>query len=166
MKPVSMNRSLQLTLAALLLFGAGAVSGAVLSRLGARLSARREEARRGELPPMVWSRTEILRRAQRDLDLTPEQRQRIEGHLKAGQESLRALWAPVAPGAKAEVERLRDRIRSELTPGQQARFDAALQERLRKGPRTGERGPSDGSRRVRPDGSRERSREGSVPAVQ
>ncbi|MBN8248177.1 MAG: hypothetical protein J0L84_12125 [Verrucomicrobia bacterium] len=161
-----MNRSLQLALAALLLFGAGFVSGGVVSRLGARLSARREEARRGELPPMVWSRTEILRRAQRDLDLTQDQRQRIEGHLKAGQESLRALWAPVAPGAKAEVERLRDRIRSELTPDQQTRFDTALQERLRKGPRSGDRGPSDGSRRGKPEGGRERTGDPKPPADQ
>jgi len=151
-----------MALAALVLFGAGMVFGAVASRVGARMNARREEARRGEVPPMVWSRTELLRRAQRDLDLNPDQRRRIEDHLKTGQEALRALWAPVAPGAKAEMERLRERIRAELTPEQQTRFDAALQERLRRGLKSGDRngnGP-EGPRRGKSDGGRDRSDDG------
>jgi len=104
---------------------------------------------------MVWSRTELLRRAQRDLDLSPEQRQRIEEHLKTGQESLRALWAPVAPGARVEIERLQERIRSELDPQQRVRFDAALQERLRKGPKPGDRSGNGTGRRGNPEGGRE-----------
>ncbi|MCW5559427.1 MAG: hypothetical protein KIT22_16560, partial [Verrucomicrobiae bacterium] len=76
-------------------------------------------------------------------------------HLKAGQESLRAVWAPVAPAARQEMDQLRERLRSELNPEQRDRFDAALQERFRKGPRPGDRGGNGPERRGNPEGGRE-----------
>lgn len=94
----------------------------------------------------MWQRLEFLRRAQRDLDLTPEQRQRIEGYVKDSQEQIRRLWEPMAPRAKAEMDELRQRIRGELSEAQRERFDQALAEHSHKSYRNPERGTNGNSR--------------------
>ena len=94
----------------------------------------------------MWQRLEFLRRAQRDLDLTPEQRQRIEGYVKDSQEQIRRLWEPLAPRAKAEMDDLRQRIRGELSEVQRERFDQALAERSHKSFRNSERATNGTSR--------------------
>ena len=135
----------KLILAAMLLFSAGAVAGGAASRIREKANARIQQQRRGNVPPPLWQRMEYLRRAQRDLDLTADQRQRIDTHVRESQEAVRRIWEPVAPRARAELETLRDRIRGELSADQRDRFDRALQEG-RKGGRPGERGESGGRR--------------------
>lgn len=131
-------------LAALVLFAAGATTGAVIARWQAHRAYKAEQSKRSPLPPMAWQRLEFLRRAQRDLSLNDEQKARIDGLLKDSQERFRKLWEPIAPQARAEFETLRDRIRAELTPEQQQRFDELLKKTERRrsrdadGKRTGE----------------------------
>jgi hypothetical protein len=57
-------------LAAVLLFAAGAITGAAVSRIRTRAAVRAELAQRTPLPAIAWQRYEFLRRAQRDLKLT------------------------------------------------------------------------------------------------
>ena len=139
-------KSTQLIFVALLLFGAGVVSGLAGARLREKASARTLLQKRGGVPPPMWQRLEFLRRAQRDLDLTPEQRQRIEGYVKDSQEQIRRLWEPLAPRAKAEMDDLRQRIRGELSEAQRERFDQALAEHGHKSSRNPERGTNGNSR--------------------
>lgn len=153
-------KSLQLILAATLLFSAGVVAGVMGARLQSKAADRQAQRQRGELPPPLWARSELLRRVQRDLDLSETQRERIEELIRESQESLRALWEPVAPRARSEMESLTSRIRQELDPAQQERFDAVLSERskrFRMGP-PGDRGPrrgdGDGPREDGPPGRR------------
>lgn len=141
-------KSTQLIVVALLLFGTGVVSGLAGARLREKASARTLLQRRGGVPPPMWQRLEFMRRAQRDLDLSPEQRQRIEGFVKDSQEQIRRLWEPLAPRAKAEMDDLRQRIRGELSDVQRERFDQALAERSHKSFRSSERGTNGNARRV------------------
>jgi hypothetical protein len=126
-------------LAAGLLFAAGAATGAAGARIRTRTALRAELARRSPLPGIAWQRYEFLRRAQRDLKLTEEQKTRIDGQVQASQERFRQLWEPIAPQARAEFETLREQIRRELTAEQQARFDQLLKksEKERRRPREG-----------------------------
>lgn len=131
-------------LAAVLLFAAGALTGAAVSRIRTRSAVRTELAQRAPLPAIAWQRYEFLRRAQRDLKLTDEQKSRIDGLVKASQERFRALWEPIAPQSRAEFEALREQIRSELTAEQQQRFDELLKktEKERRRQRDGTNAPA------------------------
>jgi len=68
-------------------------------------------------------RFEFLRRAQRELDLTPEQREQIDKLLKDSQERTRKIMEPIAPEFHAELQRAKEEFRAVLTPDQQKRFD-------------------------------------------
>ena len=71
-------------------------------------------------------RLEFLRRMERDLDLTKEQRERIDKMLKESQEQTRRIMEPVTPALHAELQRTKEEFRKVLTPEQQARFDQLL----------------------------------------
>ncbi len=131
-------------LAAVLLFAAGALTGAAVSRIRTRVAVRTELAQRSPLPAIAWQRYEFLRRAQRDLKLTEEQKTRIDGLVKASQERFRALWEPIAPQSRAEFEALREQIRTELMTEQQQRFDELLKktEKERRRQRDGTNAPA------------------------
>jgi hypothetical protein len=131
-------------LAAVLLFAAGALTGVAVSRIRTRAAVRTDFAQRSPLPAIAWQRYEFLRRAQRDLKLTEEQKARIDGLVKASQERFRALWEPIAPRARAEFESLREQIRTELTAEQQQRFDELLKktEKERRRQRDGTNAPA------------------------
>lgn len=130
-------KSYQLIIAALVIFVAGMAAGVSVAGLRLKARAQSEKARaertRRELAlsPM-GARLEFLRRVQKEIDLTPEQRNRIEGYVKEAQERFRQLWEPVAPQVRTEFEGLRTRIRSELSPAQQERFDQLIKERSRR----------------------------------
>jgi len=89
-------------------------------------------------------RLEFLRRMERDLDLTPEQRERVDKILKEGQEHTRKAMEPVASAVHAELQRTKEEFRAVLTPAQQARFDELLKRppHGREGRRSGGEHPS------------------------
>jgi Spy/CpxP family protein refolding chaperone len=68
-------------------------------------------------------RIDLLRRMERELDLTTEQRERVDRIIKESQERTRHIMEPVAPQMRDELQRTRERFRAVLTPQQQARFD-------------------------------------------
>lgn len=102
-------------LATMVIFAAGAFTGALLVRHSVH-------ARQG--PGGI--RLEFLRRMERDLDLTAQQRERIDKILKESQEQTRRIMEPVSPALHAELQRTKDEFRQVLTPEQQARFDQLL----------------------------------------
>jgi hypothetical protein len=71
-------------------------------------------------------RLEFLRRMERDLDLSLEQRERIDKILKESQEQTRKIMEPVAPALHAELQRTKEEFRRALTSEQQTRFDQLL----------------------------------------
>jgi Spy/CpxP family protein refolding chaperone len=114
-------------LAAIVIFGAGVVTGGLLVwRLEpASLPAQQHSGsvRTGQFGSPSGMRFEFLRRVQRDLDLTAEQREQIDRVLKESQERTRKIMEPVAPQFHAELQRAKEEFRAVLTPQQQQRFD-------------------------------------------
>jgi Spy/CpxP family protein refolding chaperone len=68
-------------------------------------------------------RIEFLRRMERALDLTPEQREPIDKILKEGQERTKKLMETVEPRRREEFKRTIEEFREVLTPEQRKRLD-------------------------------------------
>lgn len=136
----------KLILATVVIFGAGVVTGGLLVRQTADkpraarvrpapaqppqwLPPAREFPRRAE-PELQRSleqrRLEFMLHASRTLNLTPDQRQRIEQILRESQERTRTLWDQVAPQMRKELADAREKVRQELTPAQRKVFDEML----------------------------------------
>lgn len=148
-------KAAKLIFAALILFLAGVAGGMALSDLRWKSRVRAERDRREVLASPMGYRLEFLRRAQRELNLTPEQQIRIENHIRDGQERFRQLWEPVAPQVRTEMDSVRERIRAELTPEQQQQFERMIRERWK---RAGDRRAGAGTPTNRPSrGSPENS---------
>jgi len=91
--------------------------------------------RRGGPPPGV-----LLDRLHRELDLTEDQRTRIDVVLRASRERLDQFQQDTRTRLDSEQRALREQIRKELTPEQQQKFDRWAQDGL-GGP--GRRGRAD-----------------------
>jgi hypothetical protein len=113
-------------LATMVIFGAGVVTGGLLVRLTALKPAKPSHAnvpsRSIPTAPGV-TRVELLRRAERELDLTPEQREKADKLISASQERTKKIVEPIAPKIRDELKQTRDQFRALLTADQQTRFD-------------------------------------------
>jgi hypothetical protein len=114
--------------ATMAIFAAGVVTGGMLTLRVDRLGwVRRQHATRPAQPfTPGGSRLEFLRRAQRELDLSPEQQERVDRLLKESQERNRKILEPVAPQLGQELQRAREEFKAVLTPEQQKRFEELL----------------------------------------
>ncbi len=95
-------------------------------------SNRRTERVLGK--PPGWQRFEALRRLEDQIQLTPEQRDRIRGLIRESEQRIRSDWEPVVPRIQAEIRELRKRISAELDPAQRERFEALFERRERPDP--------------------------------
>lgn len=66
---------------------------------------------------------------QKELDLTPAQREHIELYLRESQDQTKQLWDSIAPRASDVHRKLRERIRAELTEDQQKRYEEVFKSR-------------------------------------
>ncbi|HAB19817.1 MAG TPA: hypothetical protein PLX89_13955 [Verrucomicrobiota bacterium] len=126
-------KAAKLFLAALVIFLAGMAGGSAVSGLRTKGQGQSEREPREAVPSPMSYRIDFLRRVQKELKLSDEQKGRIDGYVRESQERLRLLWEPMAPKARAEFDSLREKIRSELNPEQRERFDQTLRERSRRG---------------------------------
>lgn len=114
--------------AALVIFGAGFVTGNVLNRLSeasktpAPTTRTTAHSSQQPLPLEQLRKVELMGRVQKDLDLTPEQRARIEKIIGDAQERIRDLWDQVAPDIRDEYEDVQKKLCGELTPEQSKLF--------------------------------------------
>lgn len=113
-------------LATLVIFGAGVVTGSLTVRLHPVAGNPPQAA-----PVPIWpqQRIEYLQRMQRQLDLTPDQRQKIELILSRSQERMRDLWEPIAPHAREESRHARTQILETLDLKQRRKFEAMFRAR-------------------------------------
>jgi len=84
---------------------------------------------------------ELSRRMQAELDLTPEQRERIEAIIHDSQERVKTLRDEIG---QKEFREMRQKIRSELTPEQRKKFAELMQrydERKKRDERTARPSP-------------------------
>ena len=117
-------------LATIVIFGAGVITGALVLQATVGPYGMRPQrfATHPEFGTPGGMRFDFLRRMQRDLDLTAEQRDRIDKILKQSQERTRKIMEPCAPQLRQEVQRAKAEFRGVLTQEQQARFDALLKQ--------------------------------------
>lgn len=129
----------KIILATLVIFIAGVVTGAVLVVYSGRslINRPRNGAPRFFQATPGNMRLEFLHRVQRDLDLTPEQRERIDKILKDSQDRTRKMMAPVLPGLREEFQRTKEEFRDVLTPEQRVRFDELFRHQQRPRGRRG-----------------------------
>jgi Spy/CpxP family protein refolding chaperone len=73
-------------------------------------------------------RIEFLRRAERDLNLTPAQREQADKILAASQERSKKIMEPVQPKIREELQDTREQFRAVLTAEQKTRFDELLKQ--------------------------------------
>jgi hypothetical protein len=124
--------SWKVILATMVIFGTGVITGGLLVKNTAPTTARRPAAaNRTNQPPVNVSpqqllRLEFLRSVRKDLDLSPEQHERIEKIIHEGQEQTRKLWDSVAPDMRKELQSVHEKIRAELSPEQRRKFELLI----------------------------------------
>jgi len=129
----------------MVIFGMGVVTGGLLVRHVQPGRDRRPQrsgnpVRMAPSPGML--RFEFLRRMQRELDLSAEQREPIDRILKEGQDRMKKLMETVEPRRREELKRTIDEFRGVLTPEQQKRFDELLLQQQQRAREQRKAGPS------------------------
>ena len=77
-------------------------------------------------------RIEFLRRMERELELTPGQREPIDRILKEGQERTKKIMDTVEPRRREEFRRIVEEFRTVLTPEQRKRLDALIKQQQQR----------------------------------
>jgi Spy/CpxP family protein refolding chaperone len=113
-------------LAVLVIFGAGLVTGSVLTRMSVAKPATATRPGTPVKKPSQLRRVELMMQVQKELNLTPEQRERIEKIIGNGQERISDLWDQVAPEIQDEYDDVQINFYKELTPEQKNRFDELM----------------------------------------
>lgn len=109
-------------LATLVIFCTGFFAGVLFPRRGPQsFSLKPPLAAPSPLPNE--RRIEALRRFTEDLQLTEDQKERIEAHIQESQERTRVLWDLVGPEVQEEFKRLRSDVVQELNPSQRKTFE-------------------------------------------
>lgn len=126
--------SWKVILATLVIFGTGVVTGEFLANYWpwdpVKHKTSTPSAKQFNTVPGA-PRIEFLRRAQRELVLTAEQRERIDKIIRDGQERTKALMTPISAQLHEQLQKTRNEFREVLTPEQQARFDEFLKQEKR-----------------------------------
>jgi Spy/CpxP family protein refolding chaperone len=122
--------SWKIILSTLVIFGAGVVTGGLLVSYTLRANQiRMRPANSMAATPWQLRSRDLLHRMERELDLTPGQRETISKLITDSQERTKSLWKPIAPRMNRELQQLHEGIRDELTPEQRRKFDELLKQR-------------------------------------
>ena len=125
-------------LAAVLIFAAGAMAGTSLTRRSPRAAVPRPMGTNLFSPPtappnFVVQRLEFLRQAERQLDLTPEQRTKVEQIMNDSRQRTRLVMEKLAPELRDELKRTAHAIRETLTSKEQReKFDRLMRNRAQQ----------------------------------
>lgn len=119
---MSLGKVILVILATLVIFSTGLITGFILLK---QIPQPPAAANLPMLPAQGLGWQQFLHRIQGELDLTPEQDQRISSILRDSQDRTRNL-------ARAEMGKVREQIRSELTPPQIEKFERLFRERQRR----------------------------------
>jgi hypothetical protein len=143
--------SWKVILATLVIFVTGVVTGALLfGHSGKSLPLMRKGSSTNVSPPGTNGvsrskiqppltgplRKDFLDRLDKELQLSAQQRERVEKIISEGQENTRELWDLVEPEIYAEMIGAKARIRQELTPEQAEHFAECLKKRPAAKPAT------------------------------
>lgn len=142
-------------LATVVIFGAGVFTGGLLvncidhphsknpHRTPANADAHTQEnhdngqSHPQDIPPPRFAERmgkQFVQQLNDTLQLTPEQRGKIEKIIADGQEQNRQIWTNVAPKMRAVMQEVNQQIRAELTPEQLKPFEELLKHPPRRPP--------------------------------
>jgi Spy/CpxP family protein refolding chaperone len=129
--------SWKVILATMVIFGTGVVTGGLLVRYAEGGHDRRPQrsggsAHAAQSSPAGAMRIDFLRRMERELDLTPAQRDPIDKILKDSQERMKKLMETVEPHRREEFKKTLEEFRAVLTPEQRQRLDALLKQQQQR----------------------------------
>jgi Spy/CpxP family protein refolding chaperone len=124
-------------LATMVIFGTGVVTGGLLVRHAEHGRERRPPhaanvVHPAQPTPAGIMRIEFLRRMERELDLSPEQREPINQILKQGQERTKKLMETIEPRRREEFKKTIEDFRTVLTPEQRKRFDELVKQQQQR----------------------------------
>ena len=159
-------------LAAVVIFAAGVVTGGFVldhdeikpPQAFPRQFPREHGSRKTEHRP--GSRMEgqldwLMKRIQRDLQLTDSQAAKVESAFKASREEMKTTWDEMRPRMRASTQKLKDKLRGDLTEEQLKKFEKYLRpptsrDRFKGGPggHPGLRNGKNGDKRPRRTGPR------------
>jgi Spy/CpxP family protein refolding chaperone len=109
--------------ATMVIFCTGFFAGVLFPRHVKSTSNSPQSTSAQSVPLPNERRIEALRRFTQDLQLTEEQRQKIEAHISESQDRTRVLWDLVGPEVQDEFKRLRGAVVQELTSSQRRQFE-------------------------------------------
>jgi hypothetical protein len=120
-------------LAAVVIFAAGVVTGGFVVDFGEpkppRAFPRERGPRNAEHPPgsrMEGQLNWLMKRIQRDLKLTDKQAATVESAFKASREEMNLAFEELRPRMHASTEKLKEKLRGDLTEEQLAKFEKYL----------------------------------------
>jgi hypothetical protein len=119
----------KIILSTLVIFIAGVVTGGLLVTYALRVTQfhprppNSGQAQTLAANPWLLRNRDLLRRMDRELELTPEQHTRIEAIIAVSQDRTKALWKPIAPQMNKELQLVHAEIRDVLNPDQKKKFD-------------------------------------------
>ena len=121
----------------MVIFGTGVVTGGLLVHHAERGRDRRPPrganvVRPAQLTSAGVMRVEFLRRMERELELTPGQREPIDRILREGQERTKKLMDTVEPRRREEFKKTIEEFRAVLTPEQRKRLDALIKQQQQR----------------------------------
>ena len=142
-------------LATLVIFCSGLATGTLMTKKlyrpagSGRLAAVQAAKGSTNTVNIAWSQQqgEFLRRMDRELKLSPEQRLAVEKILRDSQDRTKAIRDKIAPEIRNELKQIHEQIRRELTAGQTEKFDKLV--KLKPGKKAAEN-RSEPRRRVQP----------------
>jgi Spy/CpxP family protein refolding chaperone len=129
--------------ATVVIFGAGVLTGGLLVKYSVQTPPRPHgQANRAVQPISAGGlRIEFLRRVERDLNLTADQREQIDKIISASQERSKKLMEPIQPKIREELQQTREQFRAVLDPEQKIRFDELLKQQQQQRQRDQHRSP-------------------------
>ncbi len=147
---VNAKRLILVVMATIVIFAAGVVTGSLVTRKAARPA----------MGQPFWGRFELTRRAVDELgrrgELTPEQHLRLDEIVRDHQELIADYFNILEPDVQQVFRKMREEIRSELSPEQRRKFEELARRRFnRPGDRRPEefqRGPNAPEMRPRREG--------------
>src|SRR5947207_1220379 len=121
----------------MIIFGTGVVTGGLLVRQTAQNQPQRPSRNTGTngyprpfIAPSL-TRVEFLKRAERELNLTRDQKEQADKIISESQERTRKLLEPVSPQIREELQQTKEQFRAVLNADQKVRFDEMLKQQNR-----------------------------------
>ncbi len=122
-------------LATVVIFAAGMFAGLVAGR---QTQPVPPPAPKEPIPP-ISSQQRFYGRLKKELQLTPEQTNRIDKIFAEGNEQVKIIWDLLNPELQKHRQEVYDGVRAALTPEQREKFEKLVKERPMRKPDDGQR---------------------------